>query len=227
MHLGTSLARASRCARRARRVERERRARRELSSVSRWRRRLLVVLVAATQIVGVVGDVFVAPYALASGSNAWAMVAVAMNASDKNVALTLSRASSSSAAARVAVVRRCVEDVAWFAVGRVKGEDASTRRRWTTRWGALAASLAWPNAATCAAAGATSGARVAIFTVASVAATTLRVLALGGLGRAVLFGDVGLALDGGAARLVATAAAVVAAAVATRGFVASGAGWHG
>ena len=35
MHLGTSLARASRCARRARRVERERRARRELSSVSR------------------------------------------------------------------------------------------------------------------------------------------------------------------------------------------------
>ena len=186
--------------------------------MSRWRRRLLVVLVAATQIVGVVGDVFVAPYALASGSNAWAMVAVAMNASDKNVALTLSRA---------AVVRRCVEDVAWFAVGRVKGEDASTRRRWTTRWGALAASLAWPNAATCAAAGATSGARVAIFTVASVAATTLRVLALSGLGRAVLFGDVGLALGGGAARLVATAAAVVAAAVATRGFVASGAGWHG
>ena len=226
MHLGTSLARASRCARLARRVERERRARRELSSVSRWRRRLLVVLVAATQIVGVVGDVFVAPYALASGSNAWAMVAVAMNASDKNVALTLSRASSSSAA-RVAVVRRCVEDVAWFAVGRLKGEDASKRRRWTTRWGALAASLAWPNAATCAAAGATSGARVAIFTVASVAATTLRVLALGGLGRAVLFGDVGLALGGGAARLVATAAAVVAAAVATRGFVASGAGWHG
>ncbi len=190
------------------------------------RRRLLVVLVAATQIVGVVGDVFVAPYALASGSNAWAMVAVAMNASDKNVAL-LSRASSSSSAARVAVVRRCVEDVAWFAVGRLKGEDASKRRRWTTRWGALAASLAWPNAATCVAAGATSGARVAIFTVASVAATTLRVLALGGLGRAVLFGDVGLALGGGAARLVATAAAVVAAAVAAREFVASGAGWHG
>ena len=104
---------------------------------TRWT--LLVVLVAATQIVGVVGDVFVAPYALASGSKAWAMVAVAMNASDKNVALTLSRASSSSAAARVAVVRRCVEDVAWFAVGRLKGEDASTRRRWTTRWGALAA----------------------------------------------------------------------------------------
>ena len=190
------------------------------------RRRLLVVLVAATQIVGVVGDVFVAPYALASGSNAWAMVAVAMNASDKNVALALSRASSSSAA-RGAVVRRCVEDVAWFAVGRLKGEDASKRRRWTTRWGALAASLAWPNAATCVAAGATSGARVAIFTVASVAATTLRVLALGGLGRAVLFGDVGLALGGGAARLVATAAAVVAAAVAAREFVASGAGWHG
>ena len=196
------------------------------STMETRRRRLLVVLVAATQIVGVVGDVFVAPYALASGSNAWAMVAVAMNASDKNVALTLSRASS-SAAARGAVVRRCVEDVAWFAVGRLKGEDASKRRRWTTRWGALAASLAWPNAATCASAGATSGARVAIFTVASVAATTLRVLALGGLGRAVLFGDVGLALGGGAARLVATAAAVVAAAVATRGFVASGAGWHG
>lgn len=197
------------------------------STMETRRRRLLVVLVAATQIVGVVGDVFVAPYALASGSNAWAMVAVAMNASDKNVALTLSRASSSSSAARVAVVRRCVEDVAWFAVGRLKGEDASKRRRWTTRWGALAASLAWPNAATCVAAGATSGARVAIFTVASVAATTLRVLALGGLGRAVLFGDVGLALGGGAARLVATAAAVVAAAVAAREFVASGAGWHG
>ncbi len=198
------------------------------STMETRRRRLLVVLVAATQIAGVVGDVFVAPYALASGSNAWAMVAVAMNASDKNVALTLSRnASSSSSAARVAVVRRCVEDVAWFAVGRLKGEDASKRRRWTTRWGALAASLVWPNAATCVAAGATSGARVAIFTVASVAATTLRVLALGGLGRAVLFGDVGLALGGGAARLVATAAAVVAAAVATRGFVASGAGWHG
>ena len=192
------------------------------STMETRRRRLLVVLVAATQIVGVVGDVFVAPYALASGSNAWAMVAVAMNASDKNVALTLSRASS--AAARVAVVRRCVEDVAWFAVGRLKGEDASKRRRWTTRWAALAASLAWPNAATCVAAGATSGARVAIFTVASVAATTLRVLALGGLGRAVLFGDVGLALGGGAARLVATAAAVVAAAVAAREFVASGAG---
>lgn len=198
------------------------------STMETRRRRLLVVLVAATQIVGVVGDVFVAPYALASGSNAWAMVAVAMNASDKNVALTLSRnASSSSSAARVAVVRRCVEDVAWFAVGRLKGEDASKRRRWTTRWGALAASLVWPNAATCVAAGATSGARVAIFTVASVAATTLRVLALGGLGRAVLFGDVGLALGGGAARLVATAAAVVAAAVAAREFVASGAGWHG
>ena len=196
------------------------------STMETRRRRLLVVLVAATQIVGVVGDVFVAPYALASGSNAWAMVAVAMNASDKNVALTLSRASS-SAAARGAVVRRCVEDVAWFAVGRLKGEDASKRRRWTTRWGALAASLAWPNVATCVAAGATSGARVAIFTVASVAATTLRVLALGGLGRAVLFGDVGFALGGGAARLVATAAAVVAAAVAAREFVASGAGWHG
>ena len=186
------------------------------------RQRLLVVLVAATQIFGVLGDVFVAPYALASGSNAWAMVAVAMNASDKNVALTLSRAST--AATCVAVVRRCVEDVALFAVGRLKDDDASRRRRRsTTRWAALAASLAWPNAATCVAAGATSGARVATFVVANVAATTVRVLALGGLGRAVLFGEVGLALGGGAARTVATAASVVAAIVAAREFVASGA----
>ena len=187
------------------------------------RRRLLVVLVAATQIFGVLGDVFVAPYALASGSNAWAMVAVAMNANDKNVALTLSRAST--AAACVAVVRRGVEDVAWFAVGRLKDDDDASRRRCrsTTRWAALAASLAWPNAATCVAAGATSGARVATFVVANVAATTLRVLALGGLGRAVLFGEVGLALGGGAARTVATAASVVAAVVAAREFVASGA----
>jgi len=117
-----------------------------------------------------------------------------------------------------------VEDVALFAVGRLKDDDASRRRRRsTTRWAALAASLAWPNAATCVAAGATSGARVATFVVANVAATTVRVLALGGLGRAVLFGEVGLALGGGAARTVATAASVVAAVVAAREFVASGA----
>jgi len=192
-----------------------------MTTLTSPRRRLLVVLVAATQIFGVLGDVFVAPYALASGSNAWAMVAVAMNANDKNVALTLSRAST--AAACVAVVRRCVEDVAWFAVGRLKDDDDASRRRSTTRWAALAASLAWPNAATCVAAGATSGARVATFVVANVAATTLRVLALGGLGRAVLFGEVGLALGGGAARTVAAAASVVAAVVAAREFVASGA----
>jgi|TARA_B100000683_G_scaffold89698_2_gene88639 uncharacterized protein YfaP (DUF2135 family) len=49
---------------------------------TRRRRRRLVVGVAATRIVGVAGDAFVAPYASASGSNAWAMVAAAMRASD-------------------------------------------------------------------------------------------------------------------------------------------------